>query len=42
MVCSKCIENSESLEVYLGLALDGGLRVELGFELELQQRIGLM
>ena len=41
-VCSNGTKNFESLEVCLGLVLDGGFGVELGFELELQQRIGLI
>ena len=40
--CSNCTKNSESLEVCLGLALDRGFGVELAFEFELQQRIGLI
>ena len=33
-VCSNCAKTSESLEVYLGLNLDGEFGVELGFKYE--------
>ena len=41
-VCSNFTKNLESLEVYLGLALDGRFGVDLGFKFELQQRIRLI
>ena len=41
-VCSNGTKNSESLVLCLGLPLDGGFGVVLGFDLELQQRIGLI
>ena len=43
-VCRNFAKNSESLEVCLGLALDVGFGVELGFEFEFElwRRIGLI